>query len=210
MTQDDKIGGSRDGSRLSEKGYYFGDLTEAERLTLLALLLELERERGEVAYLEIGVLGGGTVKFLRDNTTQVRFTGVDLFEDFTPDAANTHISATFKMADVQRSLGERARLIKGDSRLVLKQLREEGDRFDMIFIDGNHTYAAIREDLENSLPLLRDGGCVAFHNTSVHIFPDTKYIARDGGPWKVTQELRRRPEFFLEADVERVRIFRHR
>ena len=168
---------------------------------------DLARTRNDVRYLEIGVMGGGTIKFLRERLPGVHYTGVDLFEDFEPAPDNTHISATFTLADVQRNLGPEVRFIKGNSVQVLQTLAAEGARFDMIFIDANHTYAAAKADFEHALPLLKTGGCIAFHNASVGIKPDFKYILRDGGPWKLTQELRRNPEFFLEIEVDRLRIF---
>ena len=35
---------------------------------------------------------------------------------------------------------------------------------DVLFIDGDHTYAGIRSDYEMYGPLVRDGGIVAFHD----------------------------------------------
>jgi len=196
----------RDSAHLLREGYAT-DLKEIEHWGLAAALAELTRARSGVCYLEIGVMGGGTIKFLREQLPAVSYTGVDLFEDFEPATDNTHISATFTLADVQRSHGPGVRFIKGNSVQVLKALAAEDARFDMIFIDANHTYAAAKADFEHALPLLRAGGCMAFHNASVGIKTDFKYILRDGGPWKLTQELRRNPDFFLEIEVDRLRVF---
>lgn len=38
-------------------------------------------------------------------------------------------------------------------------------RFDLAFIDGDHSEAGVRRDLELWSPLVRDGGLVAFHDT---------------------------------------------
>lgn len=152
-------------------------------------------------------MGGGTIKFLKDYTQKVHFTGIDLFEDFEPDDSNTHISPTFKLEDVRKSLGDSVELIKCDSADVLPTLN---GRYDMVFLDGNHTYNATMEDFNNSVRLLTDGGYIAFHNCSVGISPDKKYILRDGGPWRAPQEIGRLPDFHLEVEVERVRVFNYR
>jgi predicted O-methyltransferase YrrM len=201
-----RLGGARDSALLHREGYTT-DLKEIELWGLTAALAELDRTRDKVRYLEIGTMGGGTIKFLRERLPRVRYTGIDLFEDFAPGDDNTHISPTFTLASVQQAHGPEVHFIKGDSVKTLKSLASEGAAFDMIFIDANHTYAAAKADFEEALPLLRAGGCVAFHNASVGIKPDFKYILRDGGPWKLTQELRRNPEFFLEIEVDRLRIF---
>jgi hypothetical protein len=39
-------------------------------------------------------------------------------------------------------------------------------RFDFIFIDGDHTYDAVRKDLEDWLPLLEQNGFVGFHDSA--------------------------------------------
>lgn len=191
---------------LSRKGY-FTDLTDRESYALLAFLLDLERSRDSVHYLEVGIWKGGTIKFLKMNTTRVHFTGIDLFEDFKLSDENTHICETFKLEDVRKSLGNSVELIKGDSAHILCELQRLKRSFDMIFIDGNHTYEATKADFENCIPLLKNGGHIAFHNCSTGFSPDYTYVARDGGPWKVTQEVRKTDHFRLEIEVDRLKVF---
>lgn len=183
------------------------DLTMAEFNTILSILCDLERTRTFVRYLEVGVFGGGNIKFLKANTQKTTFTGIDLFEDFQCSSDNTHVSGTYTLDSVQRVLGNDVRLIKGNSEIVLPTLN---GKFDFIFIDGNHSYAATKEDFMNSISLLAPGGYVGFHNCSSWGEPDVLYNKTDGGPWKVTQEIRRMPEWYLEAEIDRVRIFSKR
>lgn len=192
---------------LFDKGYYT-DLMEQESCGLLAFLLDLERrEQRPIKYLEVGVWGGGTIKFLKEHTINVHFTGVDLFEDFQPADDNTHVCQTFKMKDVLSSLGGTVELIKGDSSHILPLLKDRNYRFDVIFIDGNHTYTATKRDFESCFLLLNKGGYIAFHNCSVAIPPDNTYIIRDGGPWKLTQEIRKKTGAYLELEIDRLRVF---
>jgi predicted O-methyltransferase YrrM len=39
---------------------------------------------------------------------------------------------------------------------------------DYLFIDGDHTYAGVKQDFEMYSPLVRRGGLVAFHDICVH------------------------------------------
>ncbi len=183
------------------------DMTRGEMFTILSFLSDLERSCSRVRYLEIGVFGGGNINFLKKNTTKTVFTGIDLFEDFQRSPFNTHGSGTYTLESVQKSLGNEVRLIKGRSELILPKMTEY---FDFIFIDGNHTYQATKEDFSNSTRLLAPKGYIGFHNCSSSGEPDIEYNRIDGGPWKVTQEIKRMPEWFLETDTERVKVFSRR
>lgn len=203
--QDYQSGGLRD-----PKTILCSDLTDGERFGLLAVLREAERraefEGRRARYLEIGVLAGGTIHFLKQNAHNSEFTGVDLFEDWQPEETNTHMSGSFRVADVQAALGEEVRLIKGAWESVAASLVEE--RFDVVFIDANHAYAAVRQDFELVRPLLHPGASVGFHNCSFDREPDILYVDDDGGPWKFTQELRRDARCWMELERDRLRVFR--
>jgi hypothetical protein len=191
------------------KSKYVSDLSENEKWSLLALLLYLERTLGSADYLEVGIYAGGTIKFLKDNSTRSNFTGVDLFEDFKPSNDNTHDWKNYTQAQVWEALGkERVTLHKGFSVQCLADLQKEKKLFDLIFIDGNHTYKATKEDFEASLPLLKKNGYVAFHNCSPGASEEDKYyIKLDGGPWMLTHELLSNTDFKLVSNIDRIRIF---
>tara|TARA_Y100000310_G_scaffold250193_1_gene256365 strand:+ start:459 stop:1004 length:546 start_codon:yes stop_codon:yes gene_type:complete len=42
------------------------------------------------------------------------------------------------------------------------------DKFDLIYIDGKHTYIAVKRDITLSLPLLKDNGIISGHDIDVH------------------------------------------
>ena len=105
---------------------------------------------------------------------------------------------------------ERVTLYKGDSLEVLAELKIQNRKYDFIFIDGNHTYQATRNDFLQSIPFLNIGGYVAFHNCSPGFSSEDQwYVQTDGGPWLVTQELRANKNYLMEQEVERLRIFKY-
>lgn len=71
-------------------------------------------------------------------------------------------------------------------------------RFDVIFIDGLHTYDQVRRDILNSIACLNDGGCIALHDmlprnwiehhVPVLTLPSDPWT---GDVWKVAFELAR-------------------
>lgn len=191
------------------KSTYVSDLTDNEKWLLLAVLLYLERTQKNTEYLEVGIYAGGTIKFMKENSKNSNFTGVDLFEDFKPSDDNTHFWKNYTQAQVWESLGkDRVTLLKGFSVQCLRNLQEKNKLFDLVFIDGNHTYKATKEDFEASLPLIRKNGYVAFHNCSPGASEEDKYyIKLDGGPWMLTHELLGNPNFKLVSSIDRVRVF---
>ena len=57
--------------------------------------------------------------------------------------------------------------IWGDSHsptIISKLNLPNPDKFDVIFIDGDHTYAGVRQDYENYKDLCNAGGIICFHD----------------------------------------------
>lgn len=58
--------------------------------------------------------------------------------------------------------------IAGDSHAVgtLNQLKDAlgGRLLDFLFIDGDHSYAGVKQDFQMYAPLVREGGLIAFHD----------------------------------------------
>jgi|FLOH01.1.fsa_nt_gi predicted O-methyltransferase YrrM len=58
----------------------------------------------------------------------------------------------------------------------------ENNFFDLVFIDGDHRYASVKKDIEMSLPKLKVGGVMAFHDMGWD-------GAADGGVSKAVREV---------------------
>jgi predicted O-methyltransferase YrrM len=121
--------------------------------------------------VEIGTASGGTHFLLGAALPSVTLkVGVDLF------VRNTRLLETFARP------GCTQRFVHGSSRdaatvaAVRTALSEQP--IDLLFIDGDHSYAGVRADFELYAPLVRPGGLIAFHD----IVPDyrTRY-GRDTG-----------------------------
>jgi predicted O-methyltransferase YrrM len=181
------------------------DLFHKEIRTIAAFVVTNEKRKPEAKYLEIGVWAGSTIRFLKNVTKTTHFYGVDLFEDFVSANDNTHCSGTFQVNDVLDHIGrDRVSLIKGESSNTIPTLNE---KFDFIFIDGNHSYKATWEDFKLASSLLAPNGQIGFHNCAAALDPDFEYICNDGGPWLVTQEIIASKQWNLVAQEERLRVF---
>lgn len=115
------------------------------------------RTRPTPVVVEIGVASGGTSYLLMQCLLSVEhYIGIDFFPRNTA---------------MLRSLGRndlRIDYIRGasNSPIVFKQLEQRlsGRPIDLLFIDGDHSYAAVKQDWETYRSLVRPGGWIAFHD----------------------------------------------
>jgi hypothetical protein len=77
--------------------------------------------------------------------------------------------------------------------------RGEGERFDVVFVDGLHLYEQVRRDLDGALSVLKPGGWIAFHDMlprdwlEEHV-PQIRTRGWTGDGWKVAFELLASPD----------------
>lgn len=57
--------------------------------------------------------------------------------------------------------------IKGRSDIVLPQLRESF--FDIVYIDGSHSYPEIKNDILNAVPMIRSGGFICGDDLNIQL-----------------------------------------
>lgn len=118
-------------------------ITHRERDYLKAAAAQVADTRLCPLIVNIGCWHGATLACLRAGAPLARLIGVDI--DFeTPELL---------FSDFER--------LHGDSREVHAQV--SGD-IDLLFIDGDHHYEVIREDITNWLPKVRPDGLVIFHD----------------------------------------------
>lgn len=94
--------------------------------------------------VNIGVLLCASMYCLRAGAPKVRLVGVDI----EPSKADVH-------PELQ------AEFLIGDSRVCHADFK---DSIDLLFVDGDHHYAVVKEDIKNWVPKLVSGGVVAFHD----------------------------------------------
>lgn len=61
---------------------------------------------------------------------------------------------------------------------------------DMIFIDGDHSYAGVKGDWERFSPHLKETGIAVFHDTLWELEPDPRFARTDMGVPRFVEELR--------------------
>lgn len=77
------------------------------------------------------------------------------------------------------------RLIDEPSELAIEEVRRTVDHIDVLFIDGNHDYPAVKKDCELYLPLVGKGGYIGFHDYNNVAFGVQKAVDEVSGIEKV-------------------------
>lgn len=141
------------------------------------LLTYIER-KPSLSILEIGVArAANTIRIMAYADSiggRPLYTGIDLFGSVTEEAIeesfcceNKRPLSVEKTMETLRSLlgpeiAMRIVLLEGYSNDVLPVLRRQEFRYDLIFIDGGHSYEAVSSDWQACQQLMADGGVIVF------------------------------------------------
>ena len=106
--------------------------------------------------LEIGAFEGRTTAFAARLFPNARITCVDPWTDYAEMDELARAEDGFRRNVAE--FGGRIRPLKGFSHAILPRLLDDGERFDVIFIDGSHFYADVVIDSQLGWRLLAPGG----------------------------------------------------
>lgn len=142
---------------VEQNAYGFG-----ERSFMVLWYILMEQLPMASKCLEVGVFRGQSIAALNMCAVllgkQTEITGVSLFEkggniadwDFSQqDTFDLHKEFSLPTGNL--------RLIKGDSQ-DLAVIEQANDEYDLVYIDGDHSYEGAFADLENYAPMLKSGG----------------------------------------------------
>jgi len=126
---------------------------------------EMVANKNKPVVLEIGCDSGETTQFLLESNPELTIHCVDPYTDFE-DWNGSHVTNRESMYQsvLQRfaPYGERFNQYRQISNDALVNF--EDDQFDLIFIDGLHTYEQVLWDCENYYSKVKKGGVFAGHD----------------------------------------------
>ena len=115
--------------------------------------------------VEVGVMQGRNIDRILRSRTHFKFYGVDPWV-LTSEYAHWNKKMISKheaeAKTVDEKYGRRCELIKAFSVEGAKQF--DPSSIDLVFIDGAHTYDAVRQDIDAWLPKLKPGGIISGHD----------------------------------------------
>ncbi len=161
------------------------------------IFIDLVKERKPQNFLEIGVFTGVTARNVCEllsliNNGKFYYLGIDLFEDFE-DAVSTEVDPEFltnkqnfsnplkslfynfllreklnsleSVSKFLKKFGKNVELKKGNSLDILKKI--DLKIFDMIFVDGGHSYETVKFELSIILKNVNDN-CLVICDDYIH------------------------------------------
>ena len=175
------------GSNFANKGLLLMQFDEA------AFLFRLVRARPGAQIMEIGRYHGGSAFLFAvagDHNSMV--TSIDIAPQ------NDEL---LQIALKKSGLAHKVQLVVGDSRAGEARVNS----YDLIFVDGDHSYEGVRHDYEHWRKAVKPGGYLAFHNACSG-GPQTSTAP---GPVRLTHEITvRDAEYFRrEPDVGSLALF---
>ena len=153
--------------------HMFGAMQKQAELAGLIALLETGQPE---VMLEIGAGNGGTSWAWSKLDSLRKLITLDL-----PNGPWGGTDLDEKMNYISQNSGVEHVFIKGNSQNseALAEVQEEldVDGLDILFIDGDHSYAGVKTDFLTYSPLVKKGGLVVFHDICEHA-PETKCDVR--------------------------------
>lgn len=119
------------------------------------------------AICEIGSWKGRSTRALAENTLG-QVTAVDTWagtpgEDAHADVDGAELLKTF-LSNIQGLPAGRLRVLQGNSVASAALLASANEKFDLIFIDADHHYAQVKDDIAAWRPLLAPNGLLCGHD----------------------------------------------
>ena len=134
------------------------------RIVILYALTELFNLNN---YIEIGVHNGSSMSYVIQSPKNKFCLGIDPFEDLkTNDKNMVHYQKNDKIT-LERSVKniEKNNIHKSDIQLLKKLSKDVTDKdiqstFDLLFIDGDHTRTAVKDDYNKFIEYVKPGGFI--------------------------------------------------
>ena len=133
-----------------------------------------EEHRGTFHIIEVGSWKGDSAIAMAKANPRVRITCVDTWEGSSSDhtinrAKEEDVFAAFKKNVADAGVAHQICVRRGKSHDVAGEW--DGGKVDMVFIDANHTYDAVRDDIRSWLPHLMPDGVMLGHDYMTTNFP---------------------------------------
>ena len=138
--------------------------------SMVDLLKEKFGEQESIVGVEVGVSHGNLSVALLTSLPQLKLYMVDPYENLE-EGANPTMFVTSGQAKMERECATNATLFAESRREVLQMFSVPAAVYlankmtiDFVFVDANHMYDPVKEDIEAWYPLIRQGGVISGHD----------------------------------------------
>jgi predicted O-methyltransferase YrrM len=172
-------------------GDYSGGVNPGDRRALYFLIMALKPRN----VLEIGTHIGASTMYIAAALKRLneggKLTSVDIIDVNHPEQGSwKKVGMSKSPADfaAEFSLLDRIRFHTSCS---LEFMRATDQRFDFIFLDGDHAARAVYEEVSSALPLLHGNGVILLHDYYPNAKPLFPHSAPTGGPFHALRRVRK-------------------
>ena len=153
-------------------------------------------------FLEIGVFHGVTSRNICEmlyllHGNDFKFTGIDLFshevvskDEYIPQTKFSNPLKTIyynyiirldpyshqSVLKLLKKFEKNINIIKGNSNMILKEIPS---KFDYVFLDGGHKYETVKNDLNNLIQVINNGGIILCDDYNLSYAPGVKKAIDD-------------------------------
>ena len=142
-------------------------------------------------YLEIGTRDGDSLRVVLENSGDLLSVWVaDIWgSDYGGTGRGNHDHIDQLLDDFNFD-GRRAFLDGNSLDTIPALMPEKAEAFDLVLVDGDHSYEGGVADLNNTWPLLKPGGCIVFHDITHPSHPDlmrcfTEFVEKHHVPHQI-------------------------
>jgi predicted O-methyltransferase YrrM len=170
-------------SNIMTREHMNGGVNPGDQRALYYLVKALQPKN----FLEVGTHIGASTLFIARALAQnglSRMTSVDIYDVNDPQQANWHYyGASTSPAQTLEKAGCRD-IVTFSAEGAMPFMNKTQEKFDFIFLDGDHKAAAVYKEVAAALKILSPGGVILLHD----VFPDGKPLYPDNniihGPWQ--------------------------
>ena len=137
------------------------------------MLLFYSKQLTKPVIAEIGIFKGDFLKFLYENCNASKINAIDLFQGTTPSGnEDGNFLTYYDMNKSYNELKEKYKdtivtLHKSDSSTFLNTLND--NYYDIIYIDGDHSYNGVKKDLIASYNKIKNNGYIMGHDYEMNM-----------------------------------------
>jgi len=133
------------------------------------------KNKSNIHFLEIGAYEGKTTTLLADKFCNGENSSVDVIDPWEEYWDAPNIEQAYENFKYNIQNFDNINVYKGKSQDILPWIAlRTTNRYDMIYIDGDHTEESTYMDLKFSYPLLKDGGVIIVDDYTDETLPGIK------------------------------------
>jgi len=150
--------------------YILGNIRKTHRWLVLSKIIKDNKVK---SYVEVGVWRGDNIKRLLKLCPGVKLSGVDNYDylNYRTGQEDKQVQMTAEEWESAKNRTLKLQKSKYYTHLLCNSIKGsemfDDNSLDMVFIDAEHTYQGVKEDIEAWLPKVKPGGILVGHDYNI-------------------------------------------